>query len=163
MRAPSIIIVVSVVAAGLLGAPAQAATDLSGSLSYAGHTITWSAVGVAPATGDLVGRYDAVVTAGQTVTFSGSAAYTQRNAVTNLRQEAYLTNVTPDPGQFRCARQRRNLHAAVLPVLHPGAGDWECDRGGNPDPDACGHDAARRGQGQPLRRQPPICEHSGHP
>ena len=95
MRVPSIIIVVSVVAAGLLGAPAQAATDLSGSLSYAGHTITWSAVGVAPATGDLVGRYDAVVTAGQTVTFSGSAAYTQRNAVTNLRQEAYLTNVTP--------------------------------------------------------------------
>ncbi|MFN8128128.1 MAG: hypothetical protein U0R28_04965 [Candidatus Nanopelagicales bacterium] len=95
MRVPSIIIVVSVVAAGLLGAPAQAATDLLGSLSYAGHTITWSTAGVAPASGDLVGRYDAVVTAGQTVTFSGSAAYTQGNAVTNLRQEAYLTNVTP--------------------------------------------------------------------
>lgn len=96
MRASGIVIAAVVVGAGLLGPPpAQAATPLSGSVSSDGHTITWSAGGVAPATGELAGSYDAVVTAGQTVTFGGSASFTMGGGVTNLRQEGYLTNTTP--------------------------------------------------------------------
>lgn len=76
----------------LVAGPARAADPLAGSVDYAGHRMSWSVTGASAAPADLADRYDGVVQAGTSVTFSGSMTFgLGPRSVTNLSQSADLT------------------------------------------------------------------------
>lgn len=76
----------------LVAGPARAADPLAGSVDYAGHRMSWSVTGASAAPADLADRYDGVVQAGTSVTFSGSMSFSLGpRSVTNLSQSADLT------------------------------------------------------------------------
>ena len=97
MRSQTLRLAVSAAVVIIVGTTPAAADStlsgaaLSGSVDYAGHTLTWATSGASPATGDLAGSYDGVVPAGATVTFSGSATFSLGPGVTNLSQSASLS------------------------------------------------------------------------
>lgn len=89
---------ITTLAAGAATAPRDARAErpgLSGSVSVDGHTLSWAAGGVSPASTALAGQYDGVVSPGGTVTWSGSAAFTiGAGYVTNLSQYGRLSGGT---------------------------------------------------------------------
>lgn len=71
---------------------AIAADPLTGSVDYAGHQMSWSVGGASAAPSELADRYDGVVQAGSTVTFTGSMTLSLGpRSATNLSQYASLS------------------------------------------------------------------------